>query len=360
MYQPHGGNPYLASLRSSVPISSLLDASASLVPMRPLSAYSPCIAERFRYPDPLAYEYRECLSVLHDLPPDYFLAGNGAAELISWAARDAANLGSSVLLSPGFADYERALKCWHADYHFIPLTLNFSSHSQPFPYSLSADVIWINNPHNPTGQLWDRKSLEPLLHIYKLVIVDEAFLPIVPGGESESLVPLVADYSNLIVIRSLTKLFGIAGVRLGYAVAHPERLHRWFSWRDPWAVNSLALAIGSRLIRDQRFYHRWCTTVHQWVARESYWLTSKFDSMPGLRCYPSSANFCLIRGFDGRCDVSLVFLREELESKYSILLRDCRSFAGLGDSWLRIGYQSRAGNRRIVRAMRAVLSGRHY
>jgi len=355
MFHLHGGNPYTLASRIGAPINSFLDASASLVPMRPLATYLPYVAERFRYPDPAATDFRNSLSSLHHLPPDYFMVGNGAAELLTYAARNASEVGTSILLSPSFLDYERALKSCNADHSYLPLKLCFSCSSQSFPGPLSGDVIWVNNPHNPTGQLWDIKSLQPLLDQYKLVIVDEAFLPLVCGGDSESLLPLVPFFPNLIVIRSLTKLFGIAGVRLGYAVAQPNRLQRWSSWRDPWSVNSVALAIGHRLTRDPRFYGRWCSAVHRWIAKESSWLQSRISSIPGIRFHPSSSNFCLLSGVDGHRSRSLVPLRESLETQHRILLRDCRSFPGLGDSWLRLGYQSRGGNRRIVRAMRSVL-----
>jgi histidinol-phosphate/aromatic aminotransferase/cobyric acid decarboxylase-like protein len=127
--------------------------------------------------------------------------------------------------------------------------------------------MWITNPHNPTGQLWNRASLEPLLQHFALVICDEAFLPLVPGGEAQSLIPWINRYPNLIVIRSLTKLYGIAGLRLGYALGHPERLAQWASWRDPWPVNGLAAAVGEGLLADPAAYRRWCARVQRWTAR---------------------------------------------------------------------------------------------
>ena len=131
-------------------------------------------------------------------------------------------------------------------------------------------MLWITNPQNPTGQLWSRQSLEPLLDQHPLVIVDEAFLPLVPGGERQSLVPLLAAHPNLVVIRSLTKLFAIAGLRLGYALGQPQRLARWSGWRDPWPVNALAAAAGEALLTDRSAYGRWCKIGRAHVLNSSH------------------------------------------------------------------------------------------
>jgi histidinol-phosphate/aromatic aminotransferase/cobyric acid decarboxylase-like protein len=287
---------------------------------------------------------------LHGVDPDAVLPGNGAAELFTWAARDAAAIGVSGLLAPGFADYRRALQCWNSSWIDVPLALTWHQAGPLVHPPLQASVAWICNPHNPTGQLWSRASLQPLLQRYALVICDEAFLPLVPNGEQQSLLPLVDKHSNLVVIRSLTKLYGIAGLRLGYAVAQPQRLQRWAEWRDPWPVNGIALAVGERLLASPRRYHRWCKRVQRWVATEGAWMQQQLAALPGITPMPSAVNYLLIRS-----NRSLVPLREAMEQRHRILLRDCRSFAGLGETWLRIGLQTRRNNRRIVRALREEL-----
>ncbi len=372
----HGGDIHGAARRQQHGAADFLDASASLAPF----AYKINVsASDLRpYPDPSYRTLRAALARIHnDLNPAFVLPGNGAAELFTWAARDAAALGLNHLHAPGFADYARALRCWHVVPQLTPLALdwcgpfpqvfpgfsNSPTASSPSGEPLAAgstaaqakaagtdEVAWITNPHNPTGQLWSQASLEPLLECYRLVICDEAFLPLVPNGEAQSLIPLVETHANLVVIRSLTKLYGIAGLRLGYALAQPERLQRWAGWRDPWPVNGIAVAIGERLLRHPRRYQRWCQKVQRWTAREGAWWQRQLDALPGITAIPSAANFLLIRA-----QSSLLPLREALEARHRILLRDCRSFEGLGENWLRIGYQSRRDNRRIISAMRLEL-----
>ena len=345
----HGGNREAAASRLNCRPSQLLDASASLAPWSPRCSRIPLAAIR-DYPDRDQTSLRQSMASLHGLDPDAVLPGNGAAELFTWAARDAAAEGVSGLLAPGFADYRRALQCWNAAWIDDPLVLSWDK-AGPLPHpSLQAPVAWVCNPHNPTGQLWSRASLESMLERYLLVICDEAFLPLVPNGEQQSLIPLVAEHSNLVVIRSLTKLYGIAGLRLGYAISQPKRLHRWAEWRDPWPVNGIALAVGERLLASPRRYRRWCERVQRWVAIEGAWMQQQLAALPGITPMPSAVNYLLIRA-----NSSLVPLREAMEQRHRILLRDCRSFEGLGETWLRIGLQSRRNNRRIVWALREEL-----
>ena len=346
----HGGNRASIAARLGCRPSDLLDASASLVPWTP--RLPPLRRSLIRdYPDRHHSGLRRNLARLHAVPSELLLAGNGAAELFTWAARDAAGTGWSLLPSPGFADYSRALGCWDGPWMGQQLPLNWCADApQPLLKPSQAEVLWICNPHNPTGQLWSRESLVPLLDRYSLVICDEAFLPLVPDGERQSLIPLVQHHPNLVVIRSLTKLYGIAGLRLGYAVAQPERLQRWAAWRDPWPVNGIALAVGERLLASPRHYRRWCERVQRWTATEGVWMQRQLAALPGICAMPSAANYLLIRS-----ETSQVPLREALEKRHRILLRDCRSFAGLGECWLRIGLQSRWNNRRIVRALRREL-----
>ena len=349
----HGGNLEASARRLGCRPDQILDASASIAPF----ALPRVVRRSLRHVDLRAYPdrshclLRQRIAQLHSLDPDAVLPGNGAAELFTWAARDAASSGVSLLPQPGFADYGRSLQCWGGQQRFWPLPLEWTeSFPQPFPAAAKAEVLWITNPHNPTGQLWSRESLEQLLTHHRLVICDEAFLPLVPGGERESLIPLVAEHSNLVVIRSLTKLYGIAGVRLGYAVAQPERLQRWSQWRDPWPVNSIALAVGERLLSSPLRYLRWCERVQRWVAVEGAWMQQQLSALTGITPMPSAANYLLISA-----NQSLVLFWEAVEQRHRILLRNCLSFRGLGETWLRIGLQSRRNNRRIVWAMREEL-----
>jgi histidinol-phosphate/aromatic aminotransferase/cobyric acid decarboxylase-like protein len=360
----HGGNLAAAARRLGRHPGSLLDASASLVPFAPPLAVRLALLRAAggsalrAYPDRQWLELRAQLGQLHGVPPAAVLPGNGAAELFTWAARDAAAAGISLLPAPGFADYGRALACWGGAGHSWALPLHWDGDfpqrlpALPSAAALGAEprVLWITNPHNPTGQLWSRACLEPLLQRFSLVVCDEAFLPLVPAGEAQSLIPLLASHPNLVVVRSLTKLLAVAGLRLGYVLGDPERLMRWAGWRDPWPVNGLALAVAADLLARPGWYATWTARVQAWTAQEGPWLARHLAACQQLTPLPSAANFLLVRG-----ERPLASLVASLERRHGVLVRDCRSFAGLDDHWLRLGLQDRRGNRRLLRALRAEL-----
>jgi histidinol-phosphate/aromatic aminotransferase/cobyric acid decarboxylase-like protein len=371
--EAHGGNRLAVARRLGCSPAQLLEASASLVPFGPPPALLRALRSRAAvaalrdYPERSYRDLRAAIAALHGLDPAWVLPGNGAAELFTWAARDAAATGLSLLPAPGFADYGRALACWGGRSRPLPLPLRWpAAFPAPFPSvdpggvpaaggaeAAAARVLWLTNPHNPTGQLWSRASLEPLLERFALVIADEAFLPLLGGGESQSLIPLLADHPQLVVVRSLTKLLGIAGLRLGYALGSPQRLARWAGWRDPWPVNGLAALAGTTLLAGGGGYAHWQGRVHRWLACEGPWLASRLALLPGLRPLPSAANFLLLRGERDGAAVSLEPLRLALEQRHRVLVRDCRSFERLGPDWLRLAVLDRRGNRRLLAAFSA-------
>ena len=358
---PHGGNRLAVARTLGCRPEQLLEASASLVPFGPPASVRRSLRRALAgaairdYPDREHQALRQAIAQRHGLEAAMVLPGNGAAELFTWAGRDAARAGVSLLPVPGFADYQRALACWQGAWRPLALPLRWSG---PFPQPFAAPteaaaVVWITNPHNPTGQLWSRESLEPLLERFAMVIVDEAFLPLVPGGEAQSMLPWVGRCPGLVVIRSLTKLAAIPGLRLGYALADPTRLARWAAWRDPWPVNGLAAAAGVALMADRA----WDRRVQGWLAREGPWLAAQLARLPGLVPMASAANFLLVRGERAGQPCSLDGLRLALEQRHRILVRDCRSFTGLGESWLRLAVLDRRGNRRLLSALARELGG---
>ena len=144
----HGGNRDALAEQLGCRPEQLLDASASLVPWTPWLRLNTRQILR-DYPDRRQQRLRQVIADVHDLDPDQVLAGNGAAELFTWAARDAASAGLNVLLAPGFADYSRALSTWQATTRHRVMPLRWASaFPQVFPDPGSGDVLWLCNPHN--------------------------------------------------------------------------------------------------------------------------------------------------------------------------------------------------------------------
>ena len=342
----HGGDVYAKARKLNLSPSEIIDSSASLVPFKPPkilldTLYEEIKAYGFRfYPDRELSILKKTIGQFHEINPNNILPGNGASELITWAGYEASKFGISCIPAPGFVDYERSLNCWNTKFIYSPLPKSWSNiFPQSFPIIPKGDVIWITNPHNPTGQLWGKKSLESILNKYKLVICDEAFLPITPNGEKESLIPLTKKYDNLIVLRSLTKLFNIPGIRLGYVIGSSKKLKEWNKNRDPWPLNSFAIKAGIELLSDDIFYKKWINKIHTWINTEKKLIYDELSKVENLKIYHSSTNFFLIEHIS-----SLSSNIKYLEKK-GILIRECNSFRFLNDKWARISIQSSKNNK---------------
>ncbi|MBW4474258.1 MAG: threonine-phosphate decarboxylase CobD [Stenomitos rutilans HA7619-LM2] len=356
----HGGNLVWAASLADCSPSAILDFSASINPLGPpasaIATIQTHLSDLKAYPDPQYRELRLALSEFHQIPSEYILPGNGAAELLTWACRDLAALDVTCLVTPAFSDYQRALKAFNATVRACPLEPFANGTWELSKPLISGDLeslflrkaagLLLNNPHNPTGKLFS-KALASLPDDYALVVVDEAFMDFLPPDEQQSVIDLVVEYPNLVVLRSLTKFYSLPGLRLGYAIAHPDRLQRWQAWRDPWSVNALAAAAGAVMVKDTVFQQQ----TWQWLAAAKPLLFKDLSALPGLQPYLGAANFLLVKSAR-----SVVQLQTELLQRYQILIRDCLSFPELGDRYFRVAIRTEAENQRLLDGLRQILS----
>ncbi|AHB88867.1 L-threonine 3-O-phosphate decarboxylase CobD [Thermosynechococcus sp. NK55a] len=350
MHPPrHGGNLAWAAAIARCAPNEILDFSASLNPWGPpksvIAALQASLATIRDYPDPDCRPLVAALTTLHRLPKDYFLVGNGAAELLTWVGRECGQRQRVFVVVPAFADYRRAVAAFDSTLVPLPLPQVQNNFSEVLPELTQRDAIIVNNPHNPSGHLWSRNHLQPLLETGALVVVDEAFMDFLPPPANESLIAAVPEYPNLIVLRSLTKFYGLAGLRLGYALSSPERWQRWRAWRDPWSVNSLAIIAGVTALGDRPFQeHTW-----QWLPPTRHAFAAALNALPKLKVVTKSkANFLLIQATG-----SILPLQTYLLQQHRILIRDCCSFPELGASYFRVAVRRDSENQGLLEALRA-------
>jgi L-threonine-O-3-phosphate decarboxylase len=360
MQQPaHGGNLAWAAALAGCPRDAILDFSASISPLGPpesaIAAIVSQIGNLRHYPDPEYRELRLALGNFHQLPVEWILPGNGSAELLTLAGRELAASAATILITPAFGDYYRALKAYSAEVLEFPVDLSVKSHLSFVisPLLTNNDKLLrtndrgllLNNPHNPTGKLFTREAILPLLKEFALVVVDEAFMDFVPPDAEQSLISVVPEYENLVVLRSLTKFYSLPGLRLGYAIAHPDRLSRWQSWRDPWPVNDLAAAAAVAVLSDRHFQEQ----TWQWLPPARNQLFQGLAAIPGLQPQASAANFFLVES-----QSSTVQLQKQLLQQHQILIRDCLSFKELGDRFFRVAVRSVSDNQRLLTALQTL------
>jgi L-threonine-O-3-phosphate decarboxylase len=370
----HGGNLAWAAAIADCPTSSIVDFSASINPLGPPSSAIAAIQRGFAhlsfYPDPDYSQLRFALAQWHQIPPESILPGNGSAELLTWASWELSELEATYLFTPAFSDYRRGLSAFGAKVLDCQLDLDnlrFSCSPLPVPKARVANSrsprtppdagsggtrgrhierrcsLLLNNPHNPTGKLWRREEILPYLEKFALVVVDEAFMDFLPPSQEQSLIPYVTEFNNLVILRSLTKFYSLPGLRLGYAIAHPDRLKLWQKRRDPWSVNILAALAAEAVIADRTFQEK----TWNWLPTAKEELFQGLAAIEGLQPLPSAANFLLVK-----TEKSSTKLQEELLKNHKILIRDCLSFPELGDRYFRIAVRSQQENQSLIEALK--------
>ncbi|WP_017315588.1 threonine-phosphate decarboxylase CobD [Mastigocladopsis repens] len=356
MRQPaHGGNLSWAAALAGCHPSAILDFSASISPLGPpnsvLAAIESQLGNLRHYPDPDYGELRLALGHFHQLPPEWILPGNGSAELLSLAGRELAQLAATALITPAFGDYYRALAAHHAEVLEFPLSLSDLSSifdkGQRTKGTKDKGLL-LNNPHNPTGKLFSREAILPYLKEFALVVVDEAFMDFLPPEQEQSLINVVQEYPNLVILRSLTKFYSLPGLRLGYAIAHPDFLRHWQLWRDPWPVNTLAAAAAVAALQDREFQAQ----TWAWLPPARNQLFQGLVSLPGLQPLQSAANFLLVESQQQ----SSSQLQQKLLKHHQIFIRDCLSFPELGDRYFRVAVRSWSDNQRLLEALSLVIN----
>lgn len=351
----HGGNVFTAARELGVAPDQVIDFSASINPLgmssSVRSALIGSLGSLIHYPDASHKELKQALGEFHDLSPDHFTIANGSTELIY-------NLPSlipgrkALIVSPSFSEYVRALNQHHWEVqHFILKPENhFSIDTDELERVLAGgfDALFICNPGNPSGKLYPEQTIEKIstlcLAAGTFLVLDEAFMDFC---EEASAKRLIAQSENAVLLRSMTKFFGIPGLRLGYAVSNASFAERLDSMGGPWRVNTLALAAGAAALRDVRHNRESLEFVRQ--GRRD--LMEGLADFSQLKLYPASANYLLVEIGEG---MTARELGERL-IPHRILIRDCASFAGLSERFFRIAVRTGDENRRLLECLGRIL-----
>lgn len=358
----HGGNIELARRRPYSPDKepAILDFSANISPFGPPRGVKETIIKSIdalpNYPDPECLKLRKAIAAHWHVPPDNILVGNGSTELIHLAARMLAPRHALIPI-PTFAEYEDAVHLAGGRCLFVTAGQN-KNFSWPVERILGrldqADILFLCTPNSPTGYLMPQAQIHEIIQACKkhkvTLILDETFLDLADGGENRSFVNLAVTSSNLVVLRSFTKLYALPGLRLGYLIAGKTMVRKMGRLQPPWMVNALAQAAGIQALKESSYTAQ---TVAR-LNREKKWLMVELSRTPGLFPYPAAANFILCRLTGERIDS--ITLTEQMAQR-GILIRDCRTYRGLGKQFIRIAVRTREENARMLVALREILDG---
>lgn len=357
MMQVHGGNTGEVSRRHGVAEDAIIDFSSNSNPLGFPPAVRALLARGAllltRYPDTHSTELREVLAPALACSPRNIIVGNGSTELIYLLPR-VLKPRRALVLKPTFSEYEKSLHAAGCAVQYLTLREKRGFRvrvEEAFGLLKRTDMIFLCNPNNPTGMLVGDGELRELLDQAEkqgvVVVVDEAFMDFTP---QESLAREVNLRSNLIVVRSMTKFFAVPGIRLGYLLAPAALVRRLNTHKEPWTVNGLAQSIGVACMADSRFGEK----TRRFVDAERRYLVSRLKAVGGLHPYCSSANYLLVN--ISRRGLSSSLLYEELAGQ-GILIRDCRSFKGLGGRFIRVAVKGRRHNRMLIAALARAVEG---
>lgn len=329
-----------------------LDFSANVSPLGlpegVAKAITAALPTADRYPDPLCRELRAKLALHEGVPADHILCGNGAADLIFrlvWARKPR----RALVTAPTFAEYAAALETVGCTVeHFILQAADDFAVPEAFLSAIDdrMDLVFLCQPNNPTGQLtppdFVARILQRCTACGALLVLDECFLDFLLDHAQLTAKPLLGS-GDLLILKAFTKLYGMAGVRLGYALsADTALLDAMQHTGQPWAVSSLAQAAGLAALDETAYVEQ----VRALIAAQRPLLASGLRAL-GLRVLDGRANYLLFQG----PETLGVTLRQK-----GVVLRSCANYPGLDGSWYRTAVRTAAENEQLLQTLSEVFS----
>jgi len=349
----HGGN--IRKFREQFGKKNVIDFSANINPLGPSQRVLDIVRRDYNvvvhYPDTDCEHLRKELAQYYDIDAKNIIVGNGSTEIIYLIARTLCPKKAAILV-PTFSEYELALNT--ANLKFIKRLEkdNFEfPDNKVFEEINNVDLLFLCNPNNPTGNLIPEESLLELTEIArkkkKFVILDETFIDFCLA---RSVLEQAPENKYLIILRSFSKLWGLPGLRLGYAAGHSQTIGLLKKYKEPWTVNALAQKAGVESLRDKEHFDK----SVRLVKNESRFLFEKISKIQGLKPYPPSANFIFVRII---ADISSKELYFRCGRK-GIIIRDCSNFRGLNNKFIRVAVRTRSENLKLLKVLKESLNGK--
>ncbi len=356
----HGADVLEASNRTGLKLEEILDFSSSVNPLGPsekaLEAAKGSFGQISSYPDSDSTALRKALAKHYGgINEDNVVIGNGSTELIYLFAEAFMQKGDvAVIPAPSFGEYESAVRRAGAKVKHVKLSSDFHAEPGSFARAMTGKVkmVFFCNPNNPTSILTPVEKLteivERALEKDILVFLDEDFLEFVDEGEKFSLIGKIKEFPNLFVLRSFTKIFGLTGLRVGYGIGSEEITCILLNAKIPWNVNCLAQAAAVAALNDKKHL----TKTLALIREEKAFLLRRLAQFKAFKIYPPDANFIFmdIR----KSGYTSAQLKEKMLGD-GVLIRDCRSFAGLDEYFIRIAVKTRRENETLLESLKKIV-----
>jgi threonine-phosphate decarboxylase len=298
------------------------------------------------YPDPECRELKKSLARYLRVDPEWISVGNGAMEIIYWFAQAFAK-SLVVIPAPTFCEYELASHKAGAQVIFVPLHDFKLDSDQIIENARGAGAVFLCNPNNPTGMLANREIRKIIENVDSStkILLDECFIELTDDPDASSMIGRIEEFDNLVILRSLTKSFGLAGLRVGYSVCNPALADKLSTSKIPWNVNGLAQAAGVAALADKKHLPR----SRAIVKKEHKFLHDNISKLKSFRPLRSDANYFLVR-LHGRNSTQF---RDALLKKTGVLVRDCSTFTGMDSQYIRVAVKAHRENLQLLKALEA-------
>jgi len=293
------------------------------------------------YPEILAESLREKIAQHHQLQETNVLVLNGAEEGIHLIAQ-VFQRKKTAIFTPTFSEYEDACKIHQHQLDFFP----FGNTQNLINIDLDADLVFICNPNNPTGEILTIDRIEHLLEKYPQTFfcIDEAFMNFTLS--ISSCVSLLQSHQNLIILKSLTKNFAIPGLRLGYLLASEILIKKMQDVKITWSVNALAIEAGKYIFENYDIHSKENIPLKELLIQKDNFF-KQLKQIPNFEWYPSHTHFFLGKTLKKTASK----LKQYLVNEHQILIRDASNFRGLDQTFFRIATLSRNENKLLQQAL---------
>jgi threonine-phosphate decarboxylase len=356
----HGAEVYGAAEESGFKSEDIIDFSSSVNPLGPsqkaLDAITGAFSRIEAYPDSNSTGLRQVLAEHFGgkITKDNIIVGNGSTELMYLFAEAFLRRGEkAIMAAPTFGEYESAVRKTGECVKFVRLAGNFQIEAQAFRQEMpGCKLLFLCNPNNPTSKLIPQKTLTEILDsalsLDMLVFLDEDFLEFVADENSRTMIHKIDKYPNLFILRSFTKIFGLTGLRCGYGIANPEIINVLLCSKIPWNVNCLAQPAAIAALKDEEHLK----VTRQLIKQEKAYLQKELGQFSGLSFSEPDANFFFIDIRNTNLTANAIKHRM---LKEGILIRDCSSFVGLNEFYIRVAVKTHEENVRLIDAFKKAL-----
>lgn len=374
MSKIHGGNIFQFAHEQQIEPYEVVDFSANINPLGPsqrgLDALNAQLRYISHYPDATNDDVLNAIADTYGMDKHQIIVGNGAAELLYAICRLPGYTGAFVP-APGFSEYKEALEASKIPVRDIFYRPREDDNGKPYfevPYlaleTFAAElkgqdgriIVFLGNPNNPDGTLLDKDHIRTVASMLKdansLLVIDESFIDFV-GNDSlqdneHSMRSLVNEFDNIIVVHSFTKFYAVPGLRIGAAFTNKTLITQLQQYIPSWSVNTLAQAYTKAALNDVDYIKR----TKQELNEERAFMYNALDAIEGITVYPPSANFILFQV--NQEGITANYINEELK-KYNMIVRNCDSYVGLTNHWVRIAIKDHDTNIKLVDKLTNIL-----